>query len=320
MAGETIARDALLAALAGVGSGAPTVERRQRLMGGTGSIVLVGAGSDLLDECFALADRCEAVWSRFLPDSDITRLNWSRGRAVDVDPLTVRLLESMQDGAELTGGDFNPTILPDLLAAGYAASTLDSSLVTTVPPGSTTAARLEFTISGTTVRLPRGVAIDPGGIGKGLAADIVVEFALARGAWGALAEFGGDVVAAGKAPTSDGWTVAVENAGDDTEPAMTMRLASGAIVTSSQARRRWNHGGSPRHHLINPGTGQSADTRVVTATVIAGTGARAEVIAKSAFLRGTAEYLDWVPAVGAAALVLDDRGNMTSSENWGIYR
>jgi hypothetical protein len=54
--------------------------------------------------------------------------------------------------------------------------------------------------------------------------------------------------------------------------------------------------------------------------VIAGTGARAEVIAKSAFLRGTADYLDWVPAVGAAALVLDDRGNMTSSENWGIYR
>jgi thiamine biosynthesis lipoprotein len=298
----------------------PFVERRQGLMGGTGAIVLVGAGEELLAECFALADRCESAWSRFLPDSDVTRLNWSRGRPIEVDPLTIRLLESMIAGAELTAHDYNPTILPDLLAAGYTASTLDGSRITTIPAECRTAPRLQVTFAGDEVRIPAGVAIDAGGIGKGLAADLVVEFALAHGAWGALAEFGGDVVASGIAPTDLGWCVAVENAGEGSEPAVIMRVARGAIVTSSQARRRWTRHGSARHHLIDPATGECSPSSVVTATVIAATGARAEVIAKSAFLREPSEFLDWVPSVGAAALLLDDQGTTTSSENWGIYR
>jgi thiamine biosynthesis lipoprotein len=189
-----------------------------------------------------------------------------------------------------------------------------------LPAGAHSAARLELTLTDGVVALPRNTTLDAGGIGKGLAADLVVELAMARGAWGALAEFGGDVVAAGEAPTSDGWTVAVENAGEDAETVSTMRLGRGAIVTSSQTRRRWTHGNQTRHHLIDPKTGSSALSKVETATVIAATGARAEVIAKSAFLRDPAEYLGWAPTVGAAALLLCDDGQLLESENWGIYR
>ena len=320
MIGGAIARDAVRAAFAGAGSRPAVLERRARLMGGTGAIVLVGGTDELLDECFALADRCEALWSRFLPDSDISRLNWANGRPIPVDPLTTRLLISMRKGADLTSGDFNPTVLPDLIEAGYAASTVEPSRVTTLAEGARTASRLELTVTDDAASVPRGTALDPGGIGKGLAADIVVEFALAQGAWGALAEFGGDVVADGEAPTTDGWTVAVENAGDDTEAPFTMRLARGAIVTSSQVRRRWTLGDRTRHHLIDPRTGGSAATRVQTATVIAATGARAEVLAKSAFLREPADYLNWLPTVGAAALLLCDGGELIESENWGTYR
>jgi thiamine biosynthesis lipoprotein len=92
MIGGAIARDAVRAAFAGAGSRPAVLERRARLMGGTGAIVLVGGTDELLDECFALADRCEALWSRFLPDSDISRLNWANGRPIPVDPLTTRLL------------------------------------------------------------------------------------------------------------------------------------------------------------------------------------------------------------------------------------
>ena len=320
MPGHTIARDAVRSALVVDGLHPVVRERRQKLMGGTGAIVLVGGTEELLAACFALADRCESAWSRFLPDSDLSRLNRANGQPTAVDPLTVLLLNAMLEGARLTGGEFNPTILPDLIEAGYAASTVDSTRVTVLPPGARTASGLRFTQSDGLVALPAHMAIDPGGIGKGLAADLVVDFALEHGAWGALAEFGGDVVAAGEAPTENGWTVAVENAGDDTESAATMRLARGAIVTSSQARRRWTIGTQTRHHLIDPRTGRSAATPVQTATVVAATGARAEVLAKSAFLRDAADYLAWLPTVGGAALLLLDDGETMESENWGIYR
>jgi FAD:protein FMN transferase len=318
--GNTIARETVRAALAADGSRPIVLEGRQRLMGGKGAIVLVGGTAELLAECFALADRCESAWSRFLPDSDISQLNWAGGQPLAVDPLTVCLVEAMLEGADLTDGEFNPTILPDLIDAGYSASTVDASRVTVLPKGTRTAARLALTLAGGCVALPKHTALDPGGIGKGLAADLVVEFALANGAWGALAEFGGDVVADGEAPSENGWTVAVENAGEDAGSAVTMRLARGAIVTSSQVRRRWTIGEETRHHLIDSHTGRSAATTVQTATVIAATGARAEVLAKSAFLRDPAEYLAWLPTVGAAALLVCGGGEIFESDNWGIYR
>jgi thiamine biosynthesis lipoprotein len=54
--------------------------------------------------------------------------------------------------------------------------------------------------------------------------------------------------------------------------------------------------------------------------VIASTGARAETLSKSGFLRETIPYLEWLPTVGAAGLVIDDDGVATASGNWETYR
>ena len=60
-----------------------------------------------------------------------------------------------------------------------------------------------------TVTLGADVEIDPGGIGKGLAADLVVELLLDEAARGALVNVGGDLRVEGTAPTGAGWVVAV---------------------------------------------------------------------------------------------------------------
>ena len=288
--------------------------------------MLVGGGTAGLTRAFSLADRCEQLWSRFLPDSDVTRLNWAEGRTITVDPLTVRLLSAMLDAASLTAGDYDPTLLPDLVSAGYAASVLDPDRVTTLPTSARAPGNLRgIVIDGTTIRMPLGTTIDPGGIGKGLAADIVCEDALAGGAWGALAEIGGDIVVAGQAPDGVAWRLGVENplrdADDDGAPehSAIVRLASGALVTSSQRKRRCGTAQGERHHLISPRTHDSARTSIQTVSVIAATGSRAESLTKPGFLRDTTEYLAWLPTVGAAGLVIDDTGAMTSSANWKNY-
>jgi len=102
-------------------------------MGGHATITLVGGGEDLVARCFALADHLEARWSRFLPTSDISRLNWAEGASVEVDPVTVQLISAMREASELSDGDFDPTLLPELIASGYAASVVAPDLVTTLP-------------------------------------------------------------------------------------------------------------------------------------------------------------------------------------------
>lgn len=289
-------------------------------MGGHATITLVGAPTTLLDSAFKLADRCESLWSRFHPSSDISRLNWAEGEPVEVDPLTVRLIEAMRESSELTEGDFDPTLLPQVIAAGYAASTVAPDLVTTLPTTARAPGQLrDVAVNGHAVRMPVGTTLDAGGIGKGLTADIVCEFALANGAQGVMAEVGGDIVVAGQAPDGVAWTLGVEDPFDASRHLMNVRMARGAVVTSSQRKRRFSTSDDVRHHLIDPATGLSARTGIQTVTVIAATGARAEALAKSGFMRLPADYLGWLPQVGAAGLLVDELGGQQTSTNWERY-
>ena len=289
-------------------------------MGGTAHIVVVGGTEAMLDRAVALADRCEARWSRFLPTSDVSRLNVARGATVDVDPLTVTLIEAMTEAVTITDGDFAPTLLPWLIAAGYGASVTAPDLVTELPQDSVAGGDIRaVVINGLSVRLPPHVTVDAGGIGKGLAADLVVAALIDDGAAGALAEISGDVVVAGDAPDGVAWRLAVEDPFRPDAIRGLVRMASGALVTSSQRKRRFTTERGERHHLIDPRTGDSVVTDVQTVSVIAGSGARAEALAKSGFLRPVRAFLDWMPHVGAAALIIDGDGVAHASANWADY-
>ena len=327
---DAIARFALRSVFTQTHSSPRSLSRRQPLMGGTATITLVGASADLLDACFALADRCEALWSRFLPSSDVSQLNSAEGRETIVDPLTVTLIKAMRDGVAVTGGDFDPTLLPLLVQIGYAASVVHPERVTTLPasaqaPGNLAGIRVGHAIEGQSVpvSLPVGTTIDPGGIGKGLTADLVCAFALAEGAWGVMAEIGGDIAVAGQAPSSDdpssAWRLGVEDPFDATTHAAVVRLTAGALVTSSQRKRRFASAAGVNHHLLDPRRAGSAATDVQTVSVIAATGARAEYLTKPGFLRPVQEYLAWLPSVGAAGFIIDNVGVRTASANWDLY-
>ncbi len=318
---DSISRDALQAVFTQTGTAPAALSRSVQLMGGSGSIMVVGGSEPLLTELVELAFECERRWSRFLPYSDLSRINWAEGRPVRVAPLTVRLIESMVEGAELTDGDFDPTLLPDLLALGYHVSVLDPRRVTSLPhsaraPGDLRGVRIE----GTTITAPKGTTLDAGGIGKGFTADLICERGMAAGAWGVMAEIGGDIAVTGRPPEGVAWSIAMEDSFDSDARRDYVRIAEGAIVTSSQRIRRFDTPAGPRHHIIDPSRHDSASTNVQTVTVIASTGARAETLTKPGFLRETIAYLEWLPTVGAAGLVIDDAGVAMASGNWETYR
>lgn len=298
-----------------------TLESVRPAMGGTAAITLVGGPPGLLDDCFGLLGELERAWSRFREDSDVWRLNWSQGAPVRVRPCTVRLVAELIDAWVSTGGDFDPTVLPRLVVGGYDTSRVDTSRRTTLPetaawPGAVAG----IDIAGLNIRLPLGTTLDPGGLGKGLAADMIVELALDRGADGVLAEVGGDLVVAGQAPDATAWTIGIADPFTQGELLSVIRLAGGSVATSSRLARVWAGPDGPAHHVINPGTGASAVTSTVTSTVIAGTGARAETLAKLAFVRDPDRLLDGLPRIGAAGLIVTADQRHRCSANWADFR
>ena len=145
------------------------------------------------------------------------------------------------------------------------------------------------------VRLPAGSGFDAGGIGKGLAADLIVSELMAAGAAGACVNLGGDLRVAGHAPGGGSWVVAVEHPLHD-NALFTLDIAGGAAATSSTLRRSWTTvRGERMHHLIDPSTGRPSVTDLVQATVVAANAWVAEGLVKALLLRGGANAFDLLP-------------------------
>jgi FAD:protein FMN transferase len=264
----------------------------------------------------------EQLWSRFIVDSDISLLNDSNGRPRRVDPMTVRLIRAMIGGWNETDGAFDPTLLPTLVALGGDDRSENCSRSTLVPdqlmwrgdPGS-----IEIDADGT-VTLPACTTLDPGGIGKGLAADIVAGELSAAGAVGVLIDIGGDIAVRGLAPSGDGWKIAV---GDEGEA---VALCHGGVATSGIERRRWTRpDGVVVHHLIDPRHLAPFTTEACEVSVIAGTAAWAEVFTKyvmAASARGRValdDALSHLDSRGLAARVRHRTGEIDRNQSWTTF-
>jgi thiamine biosynthesis lipoprotein len=284
-------------------------------MGTEVHLVAVGAHPDVLGLGRRHIHELEALWSRFREDSEISRLNSAAPRPVRVSPETIELVRRSLEGWRATSGAFDPTILGDLVALGYHSSFERLEEESPPPPfprrrGGATGVVVDQ--RNQTVRLPEGAAIDPGGIGKGLAADIVAEKMLEAGARGVCVNVGGDLRVAGRPPTPAGWTVGVDDPFGG-PPLTTLSLQEGAIATSSRLGRTWMRSGVLRHHLLEPATGQPASTRLAAVTVVAGRGWWAEVLAKAIFLAGPSGGVALLEQAGATGLLLDDNRRLIAA-------
>ena len=81
----------------------------------------------------------------------------------------------------------------------------------------------------------------------------------------------------------------------------------------------WTVDGAARHHLIDPRTGQPADTDRAFATVVAGSGWLAEALATAVMLAPAAHPFDVLGGVAAQALAVDLGGTVTTTEGLDAY-
>lgn len=249
----------------------------------------------------------EQHWSRFLPDSDIARLNRAEGTPLEVAPDTVTAVRAACAAWVVTGGRYDPTVHDSLLRLGYD-DTIDvvrgrGGGTAAIPLPSPGCEGIEFDEAQRIVRLPAGVRLDLGGIGKGLAADLVVTGLLARGATGALVSVGGDLRVAGTPPDGVAWHIDIEDPRTDQRLAV-VDLLDGGVATSTTLRRRWRTGQRPHHHLLSPATGESTGDGIVGVTVVADTAAWADALSKVPFVDPAHDTC----FRRAAALVVHDDG------------
>jgi FAD:protein FMN transferase len=269
----------------------------------------LGAGSRARGSSHAR--RWHERFSRFEPDSELSRLNDDPRREVPASPLLVRLAAAVRMAGELSGGLVDATLVEQIEAAGYAQD-LGESLQPSValalapprrPAGASSTAgwrEVKADLRAGAVTRPPGVKLDSGGLAKGLFADIVAA-RLARHRCFAVA-CAGDLAFGGAAGLLR--PVHVESP-FDRSALHTFELTRGYVATSGITRRSWlDRDGHAAHHLLDPATGQPAFTGIVQVTALAPSALEAEVRAKSALLAGPRGARLQLPHGGV--LVFDD--------------
>jgi len=290
-------------------------------MGNTAELVVIGDQQLLHAARMRLTD-LENKWSRFIDTSEISLINTSDGKEMYVSQDTITLVRYLVDAQSRTHGLFDPSLLPALIGLGYGVSRIDSSMKSDIAPHAGWAIPLDETridqASGA-VRLPSGATLDPGGLGKGLAADMVATELIALGATGVCVSIGGDMRIAGESEEHGGWSVAVESPFSESTDLTTLVLNSGGIATSSTRGKRWVGPLGEMHHVLHPNTAtplSESSGQLVQSTVLASEAVWAEVFATALLVGGLEDGMSLIDQLGMAAMAVTVDGDIVESSTW----
>ena len=281
-------------------------------MGSTVDIEVHGDPA-LIARAWGRIDELERRWSRFLPDSEISRCNTTRGIPVFVSADTRRLVRHGIRAWQRTNGACDPSVLDALTAAGYDQSferlqTMPISPADSSRPTVPGCAGIDVDDDLGSVTLPAGTGFDPGAIGKGLAADLVAEELMDAGAAGAFISLGGDLRAIGRPAQGDGWSIPIAEPSVARGVIATISLTEGAVATSTDRRRRWHRRGVEQHHVNDPTTGAPSQGDAALVTTRAGAAWWAEALATQLMLTPKGS---WAQVVGDdGALIVDTDGEI----------
>ncbi len=277
-----------------------------------------------MDRCFDMFRSFESRFSRFKQTSELSAFNAHHMEGQQVSEEFFTLLEKCSEYHLFTEGLFNPTILPALEKEGYVKSqhegfiTSDTLHVNNSPIlslGNIEADRKTFTID------THGAQLDFGGIGKGYIIDQVKLFLRSQEYYNFFVDAGGDLYASGKNEEKqiDYWAVDIEHPKYPDQSLATLMLTNKAATTSGINRRHWINGTQVKHHIIDPRTGKSAETDLVSVTVVAHETALADVLAKSILILGHEAGEAFARRKNIAALLADANGIVATTPELDTY-
>ena len=248
------------------------------------SVRCYGGDEALLSRIAADASELESRISVTREDSEIFKLN--QAGSGTVSPETAGLLARALTLCEETDGALDITVYPIVRAWGFTTGEYrhpdDETISALLPSVNYDAVKL----SGDTVTLPKGAAIDLGSVAKGYLADRVAAYLKENGVASAILDFGGNIQTVGTKPDGSPWHIAVR-APQGGELGVA-EVTDEAVVTSGGYERFFEDDrGNVWWHIMDPSTGYPARNGVISATVVGQEGVRCDALSTALFVMGT---------------------------------
>jgi thiamine biosynthesis lipoprotein len=248
---------------------------------------------------FQEVSRVERLFSTYLPDSAISRINQAASqkppKAVKVSQEVFNLLHESVLLHRRSGGAFDIThgALARLWTPRGEKPRVPSAARIREALTRVGSQHLKLDYDEVTVRLARtGMSIGLGAIAKGYAVDQAVRVLRARKLSDFIVDGGGDLYVAGKHPDRP-WRVGIKDPRKPTEHFASFPVTDKAVVTSGDYERYFVVEGKRYSHVLDPRTGRPAQA-LMSATVVAPKTVNADALATTALVLGPRKGYDFV--------------------------
>ena len=283
----------------------------------------------LLDDCLALCDKYELVFSRTNEKSELYKLNHRKDTS-DKDPnadgqttpypvsgtadtwhISEDLAALLSEGLDITresDGAFDIAIAPLTSLWDFTAEDPkvpdDAAIQKALPLCSSDG----VTIDGQDITLPSDdIQFDVGAIAKGYIADRMKDLLVKKGVKSAIINLGGNVLCIGSKPDGTPFKVGIQKPfADRNETEAVMDITGKSVVSSGIYERCFKQNGKLYHHILNPKTGYPYDNSLISVTIISDQSVDGDALSTTCFALGLEDGLKFAEKKGVQAVLITE--------------
>lgn len=280
---------------------------------------------DVLNECFAVIDSYEKLFSRTMEGSEVYNINKASAEkeqtTFTVSDELKDILEFSLEYSSLSDGALDISIAP--LSSLWDFSDLEHKTEAPSPETITAAkALVDYTnikLEGNTLTFAKpGMQLEFGAVAKGYIADRVKDFLLSKGVNSAIINLGGNILLVGSKPNDVAFNVGIQKPFEDRDSVVVAisELKDCSMVSSGIYERYfYDKEGTFYHHILNAKTGYPCDTDLLQVTIISKESGTGDALSTSCFALGLEkgmELIDSLPDVYAVFITSDGKLHFSS--------
>ena len=284
----------------------------------------------LLDDCLALCDKYELIFSRTDEESELYKLNHRisdsavSNQTTETQPtpyqingttntwhISEDLAALLSEGLSITkesDGAFDIAIAPLTSLWDFTAEDPkvpdDADIQNALPLCSSDG----VTINGQDIILPSDdIQFDVGAIAKGYIADRLKDFLVKKGVNSAIINLGGNVLCIDSKPDGTPFKVGIQKPfADRNETEAVMDITGKSVVSSGIYERCFKQNGKLYHHILNPKTGYPYDNGLISVTIISDQSVDGDALSTTCFALGLDEGLKFAEKKGVQAVFITE--------------
>lgn len=259
-------------------------------------------------EALKLGHEYEQIFSRTIPDSDLSFLN-SQKYLKQANEELYDLISTGLYYCELTDGALDISIEP---LTSLWNVTSENPVVPSGPDIQSALSRVNykniFLSNDGSISLENDASIDLGAIAKGYIADKIRQFLIENGVSNGIINLGGNVLCIGSKPDGSDYHIAIQNPLDTDGTILTLHVDDMSVVTSGTYERYFISDDKLYHHIIDSRTGYPAENGLCSVTILSEDSVTGDCLSTACLVMGKEDALTLLNSLdNVYGILIDDK-------------